>query len=82
LDLLDYFSLNGTRPFPGDGTLTILQYPFGATNTSLVDGHRFFPGWGRGVWEFKYSNASTGCLKEDSFFLNVIDTPDAVLLPN
>jgi gliding motility-associated-like protein len=82
MDLLDYFLLNGTRPFPGDGTLSVLQAPFGSTNSTLISGHRFFPGWGRGVWEFKYSNASTGCLKEDSFFLNVIDTPDAILLPN
>ena len=82
MDLLDYTRLNSVKPFPADGKYTILQKPFGSSVTSLISGHRFFPGWGAGLWEFKYSSSSTGCLKEDSFFLIVNDTPDVVLMPN
>ena len=82
MDLLDYVVLNGAKPKKGDGVLSIEAVPFGSISRTLIDGHRFVPGWGSGSWKFKYSNSTTGCLEEVSFFLLVKPIPDAVLRPN
>ena len=80
IDMLNYFTLNGNKPLASDGVFR-LKGPNGSIRP-LVNGHLFFPGWGTGQYEIKYSNDGTGCLKEDSFTFRVKDTPNVILLPN
>jgi gliding motility-associated-like protein len=86
VDLNDYVLLNGNKPLEGDGWFTILEYDYDrlhpkVTGTTLPKGHYFVPSFGAKTWYIKYSNNATGCLKEDSFYVYVNDTPDAVMLP-
>lgn len=48
----------------------------------IINGHLFLPAFGVGKWLIRYSNNSTGCLIADSFYVNVNDTPNAVLFTN
>ena len=85
IDLNDHVLLNGNRPNEGDGWFTVLEYGYDRNDpkvkgTTLPKGHYFVPSFGANTWYIKYSNNSTGCLKEDSFYVYVNDTPDAVLL--
>jgi gliding motility-associated-like protein len=86
IDLNDYVLLNGAAPKAGSGWFTILEYGYDRNHpkvkgTTLPQGHYFVPSFGANTWYIKYSNNGTGCLKEDSFYVYVNDTPDAVLLP-
>jgi gliding motility-associated-like protein len=86
IDLNDYVLVNNSKPNEGDGWFTILEYGYDRNDpkvksTVLPKGHYFVPSFGANTWYIKYSNNGTGCLKEDSFYVYVNDTPDVVLLP-
>ncbi|MBS3914773.1 MAG: gliding motility-associated C-terminal domain-containing protein [Bacteroidetes bacterium] len=87
LDLRDYIKLNGFKPnINTNNWFTILEYKNQrnhpkVTSTVLDKGYMFLPASGGGTWLIKFSSDETGCLREDSFFVDVIDTPSATLLP-
>ncbi|MGB1093199.1 MAG: gliding motility-associated C-terminal domain-containing protein [Bacteroidia bacterium] len=86
IDLNDYVTVNGLGGADADGgefKVTEVDY---VTNDprvgmSLPQGHLFPPSTGAGTYKILYSNDGTGCLKVDSFYVYVNDTPDALLLP-
>ena len=87
LDLRDYVKLNGFKPkINTNNWFTILEYQNQrnhpkVTSTILDQGYMFLPSSGAGTWLIKFSSDETGCLREDSFFVDVLDTPSATLLP-
>lgn len=87
MELYDYITVNGNQAKDGDGSkYEIIEYNYNRNdpkvkNTILIGGHRFLPSFGTGTWYIRYSNAGTGCLKQDSFYIYVNDTPNAVLQP-
>jgi len=87
MELYDYITVNGNQAKDGDGsTYEIIEYNYDrndpkVSNTNLIGGHQFLPSFGTGTWYIRYSNAGTGCLKQDSFYIYVNDTPDAVMQP-
>jgi gliding motility-associated-like protein len=87
MELYDYITVNGNQAKDGDGsTYEIIEYNYDRNdpkvkNTNLIGGHQFLPSFGTGTWYIRYSNAGTGCLKQDSFYIYVNDTPDAVMQP-
>jgi len=85
IDLYDYVTVNGQKGKDGDGgKFVITEVDYKTTDSrvgmSIPSGHYFPPSIGAGVYKFRYSNIGTGCLKVDSFYVYVNDTPDAVLL--
>jgi len=86
MELYDFIKVNGLQAQDKDGSLyEIVEYGYDRNdpkvkNTKLILGHRFLPSFGTGTWMIRYSNAATGCLKQDSFYIYVNDTPNAVLM--
>ena len=86
MELYDFIKVNGIQARDNDGSkYKIIEYNYNrldpkVNSTTLIKGHRFLPSFGTGTWLIKYGNAATGCLKEDSFYIYVNDTPNAVLL--
>ena len=86
MELYDFIKVNGVQAQDKDGSLyEIVEYGYDRNdpkvkNTKLILGHRFLPSFGTGTWMIRYSNAATGCLKQDSFYIYVNDTPNAVLM--
>lgn len=85
IDLYDNVQVNGLKGSDGDGgTFKIVEFDYSKSGPmigkALPLGHLFPPSFGKGNYKILYSNNGTGCLKEDSFYITVNDTPDAVLL--
>ncbi|MEY2938873.1 MAG: hypothetical protein RL062_1462, partial [Bacteroidota bacterium] len=86
MELYDFIKVNGFQAKDNDGSkYEIVEYNYNrldpkVTSTKLIKGHRFLPSFGTGTWMIRYGNAATGCLKQDSFYIYVNDTPNAVLL--
>ena len=86
MELYDFIKVNGMQAKDNDGSkYDIVEYNYNRLDpkvgsTSLIKGHRFKPSFGTGTWLIRYGNAATGCLKQDSFYIYVNDTPNAVLL--
>jgi hypothetical protein len=86
MELYDFIKKDGIQAQDGDGSVySITEYNYDrndpkVSSTKLILGHRFLPSFGTGTWMIKYSNAATGCLKQDSFYIYVNDTPNAVLM--
>ncbi len=85
INLNDYVTVNGKPGAPGDGgKYKITEVNYSKTDPrvgkALPSGHLFPPSFGPGTYKILYSNDGTGCLKTDSFYMYVNDTPDAVLL--
>jgi gliding motility-associated-like protein len=85
LDLNDYVTVNGMN----GADVTGGRFEVGDVDYSnsdprvgmpLPQGHLFPPNKGPGTFKIRYYNDGTGCLKVDSFYVYVNDTPDAVLL--
>jgi gliding motility-associated-like protein len=87
IDLYDNVLVNSVKGADGDGgSFKIVEFDYAKTGPmigkALPLGHLFPPSFGRGNYKILYSNNGTGCLKTDSFYITVNDTPDAVLLTN
>ena len=87
LDLYDNVTVNGAKGKDGDGgSFKIVEVDYSKTEPrvgkALPLGHLFPPSFGKGTYKIFYANNGTGCLKTDSFYITVNDTPDAVLLTN
>ncbi|MCC7299435.1 MAG: hypothetical protein IT244_13960, partial [Bacteroidia bacterium] len=86
MDLRDYVLLNGFKPAVNNqNRYSIVEYRYDrndpkVSSTKLDKGYLFHPGSGPGDWLIKFSSDETGCLKEDSFYITVNDTPTATLL--
>ncbi|MFY7946456.1 MAG: PKD domain-containing protein, partial [Bacteroidia bacterium] len=86
MDLRDYILLNGSKPTVNStNRFQIMEYRFDrnhpkVSSTKLDKGYLFNPGSGPGDWLIKFSSDETGCLKEDSFYIVVNDTPIATVL--
>ena len=85
LDFYDNVMVNGAKGKDGDGgSFKITEVDYSKTEPrvgkALPLGHLFPPSFGRGTYKILYANNGTGCLKTDSFYITVNDTPDAVLL--
>ncbi|MFN5889313.1 MAG: hypothetical protein ACK448_02865, partial [Bacteroidota bacterium] len=86
MELYQYITVNGVQARNNDGSkYEIIEYNYDRNDpkvksTQLIQGHYFQPSFGVGTWFIRYSNAATGCLKQDSFYIYVNDTPNAVLL--
>ena len=86
MELYQYITVNGVQARNNDGSkYEIIEYNYDRNDpkvksTQLIQGHYFKPSFGVGTWFIRYSNAATGCLKQDSFYIYVNDTPNAVLL--
>jgi hypothetical protein len=86
MELYQYITVNGVQAKNNDGSkYEIIEYNYDRNDpkvksTQLIQGHYFVPSFGVGTWFIRYSNAATGCLKQDSFYIYVNDTPNAVLL--
>jgi gliding motility-associated-like protein len=85
IDLNKYVTVNGVnaKDAPG-GRFEVGDVNFSNSDPrvgySLPEGHKFPPSIGPGTFKIRYYNIGTGCLKVDSFYVYVNDTPDAVLL--
>ena len=85
INLNQYVTVNGQPATNGDGGwYEVPEVNFDRSHAkvgmTLTDGYMFPPGEGPGTFLIRYSNNGTGCLKTDSFYVFVNDTPDAVLL--
>jgi gliding motility-associated-like protein len=85
IDLYKNVTVNGNPGADGDGgKFEIVEVDYDRSHakvgTKLPLGHLFPPSFGPGTYYIRYSNIGTGCLKQDSFYVYVNDTPDAVLL--
>jgi len=85
IDLYDNVLVNGVKGKDGDGgNFKIIEFDYTKTGPmigkALPLGHLFPPSFGKGNYKILYSNNGTGCIKVDSFYITVNDTPDAVLL--
>lgn len=86
MDLRNYILLNGKLPeINAENQFKIVEYRYDRkdpkiNSTKLVNGYMFSPSSGAGAWLLKFSSMETGCLKEDSFYIFVNDTPNASLL--
>ncbi len=85
IDLNNYVTVNGLNASEVSGG----RFEVGDVDYSNSDprvgmplpkGHLFPPNKGPGAFKIRYYNDGTGCLKVDSFYVYVNDTPDAVLL--
>ncbi|MBS3914150.1 MAG: gliding motility-associated C-terminal domain-containing protein [Bacteroidetes bacterium] len=85
IDLRKYVELNGVSPDINNyNKFKIVAYKNSRTDpkvisTKLNHGYQFTPLNSAGSWLIKFSSLETGCIKEDSFYLEILDTPNVIL---